>query len=181
MANATVHIIHAIIQLNRFIPIVLARVRIEMIVACHLRWELAIGIILLSLRVKTERQGLPGQIIKVVIHIEGFRHIVALPQILNIGLACVGEILASYVVGHKVDDHLQTGLMRSRHQSFELLHSIGHLVGQIRINIIVVLYGIRRSSLSLHDRRMVFTNAILGVICFCRMLNHACVPNVCNA
>ena len=78
MASTTVHIIHAVVQLHRLIPIVLAWIGIEMIVTGHLRRKLTIGKILLTLRIKTKRQGLPRKIIKVIIHIKSLGHIIRL-------------------------------------------------------------------------------------------------------
>ena len=78
MASTTVHIIHAVVQLHRLIPIVLAWIGIEMIVTGHLRRKLTIGKILLTLRIKTKRQGLSRKIIKVIIHIKSLGHIIRL-------------------------------------------------------------------------------------------------------
>ena len=78
MASPSMHVIHTIVEFDGLIPIILAGERIEMIIAGDLSGELTVRVILLTLRIKTEYQRLPRQVIEVVIDIKRFRHVIML-------------------------------------------------------------------------------------------------------
>ena len=70
-------------------------------------------------------------------------------------------ILTCHMVGDKVDDYLQSGLMATGHQTLKLLHAPVHLVGKVRVNVIIVGDGIGRAGHTLHHLGVLTGDAIL--------------------
>ena len=64
------------------------------------------------------------------------------------------------------------------HQRLELLHACRHARSQVGVYIEIVLDGIHRACLALHDGAMVAGNAVGAVVCLRGVLNHTCVPDV---
>ena len=178
MAHSAMHIIHAIIELHRLIPIILTGISIKVIVASDLSRELAIRIIFLPLRIKTEDQGLSWQVVEIIIDVKRFRHVIMLTQILHERLTHIREILSSHMIGHEINNHFQTCVMRTTYQILKLPHAVMYIIRQIGIYIVIIFDCIRRPSVSFDNRRMIFSNAISRIIGLRRMLNHARVPNM---
>ena len=84
------------------------------------------------------------------------------------------------MVGYKIDNNLHPSLMRTFHQILELTHTVLDIIRQIRIYIIVIFYSIWRSGLTFYYGRMVFPDAKHGVIGFCSVLYHPCIPYMSN-
>ena len=122
------HVIHTIVEFDGLIPIILAGERIEMIIASDLSGELPVRVILLTLRIKTEYQRLPRQVIEVVIDIKRFRHVIMLSSILHERLPHVREILPCHMVRYEINNHLYAILMRATNQLLELTHAVVHII-----------------------------------------------------
>ncbi len=56
---------------------------------------------------------------------------------------CFFLIFSGNVVGNDIDNHLQSRFVASGNQGFEFLQTIGWIHGQIGIDIVIILYGIR--------------------------------------
>ena len=69
------------------------------------------------------------------------------------------------MVGHKVDDDLHAGLVCTFYELLELAHALVDVVGQIRIDVVVVSDGIGRSCHALHHGRVLAWYAMLAVVC----------------
>ena len=87
-------------------------------------------------------------------------------------------VLACHVVGNEVDDHLHTCFMGPLHQGFKFSHTMRHLIGQVRINIVIILDGIGRTSLTFHHGPMIALDTVGCIVCLGGMFNHSCVPHV---
>ena len=68
--------------------------------------------------------------------------------------------------------------MDTLHGVLEFLHTVRHIDSYIRINIIVILYGIGRSGLSFHNVRIVGPDAERRIVRFLSMLDDARQPHV---
>ena len=77
------------------------------------------------------------------------------------------------MVGHKVYDHLQIGLMAAFYQVGEFLHSLALVLAKIRINVVVICDSIRATCLAFDNSRSV-------VLCS-SMTYHASVPHMRSA
>ena len=49
------------------------------------------------------------------------------------------------MVGHKIDDDTEFGIMCALYECFKLLHALGFILRQIRIDIVVIGDCVRRS------------------------------------
>ena len=90
-------------------------------------------------------------------------------------------ILTGYVVGNKIYDNLQTATVSALHQILKLSHTLRYVLGEIRIDIIVVLDGIGRSGFTFHNGRMVGLDIVTAVVSLRSMLDDARVPYMCSA
>ncbi len=64
----------------------------------------------------------------------------------KIGYTCRttdGVILTRHMIGNEIDDYLHAGRMRTRNERLKLVHAIGHILGKVGVNIIVIDNGIR--------------------------------------
>ncbi len=77
-------------------------------------------------------------------------------------------VLPGDVIGDKVDDGFETGLVRAVQQGLELFHPAGFLVCQIRVYVKVIRYGIGTSGIPFHHL----------FACRCGMAYYACVPDI---
>ena len=90
-------------------------------------------------------------------------------------------VLTGNVIGNKINDYLQIGLVRTSHKRLKFSHSIANIHGQIGIDIIVVLDGVGRTRDAFDHVRIVFGNAVRRKIGHGGMFNHSRVPHVRNA
>ena len=77
--------------------------------------------------------------------------IVALTKPLDTFRSRDGVILPRYMIGHKIDDNLHSCLVRAFYQTLKLFHSVCDINSHVRVNIIIVNNGIRRTCLALYD------------------------------
>ena len=181
VAHAAGIVIHAVVQLHRLVPVVHAWCIVETVVTRGLGRLLVILLGLAVIQVEVRMETLSGTIIEVVLRVESVLWVILLAQILHpFGLAD-RVILTSHMVRHKVDNHLQSGLVCALYQRLKLLHALLYVLGQIRVDIIVVGNGVRRTSLTLHHRSVLTWNAVLGVIGLRCMSDNTCVPNMAHA
>ena len=82
------------------------------------------------------------------------------------------------MVGHKVDDDLQSCLVRALYQGFKLLHALIYVDGKIGIDIIIVADGVRRACPTLHHGWVLGGYAILRVVGLGSMTYHTRKPYV---
>lgn len=90
-------------------------------------------------------------------------------------------ILTCHVIGYKVQDHLEPRLVGTGYEGFKLLHSLGHLDSEIGVDVVIVLDSIGTSGLALHHYRVVFCNAVSGIVRLRGVLEKPSEPNVCVA
>ena len=91
----------------------------EAVVTCGLGGLFEIGLYFTVIKVEIGGETLTRTVIKIVLWIEAELRVVFLAQILHTLGLTDGVILARHVVGHEVDDNLQTCLVAACHQSLE--------------------------------------------------------------
>ena len=104
--------------------------------------------------------------------------IVADTKILNAHRGTYGMILAGYMIGYEINDHLQSCLMCTLHKLLKFLHTSININGQVRINVVVVGNGIRRTGLALNNGSMLAGNTILGIVRLRGMTDNARIPHM---
>ena len=68
--------------------------------------------------------------------------------------------------------------MHPVHRLLELGHTIGGINGQVRVHIVVVLYGVRRTCLPLYHMGIITRNAVGSVVRTVGMFDNAGKPHV---
>ena len=164
MSLPVVAVINAVIELNRFVSVIQAGLGLKHIVSRRLRGRFHVGYIgnafgnqdpIRSLK------GLRGQVIKIVLRIEGGSWLIGLPQILNTRRFGIGPVLTGQMVGNKINDKLQPIGMRALDKCVEFGHSPLDVYGQIGIDIIIVFNGVRRPCASVHHQRIILFNTVV--------------------
>ena len=87
-------------------------------------------------------------------------------------------VLASHVVWHEVDYHFKAGFVSAVHESLKFLHSVGYAHRQIRVNVVIILYGIWRTGAAFDDIWIVRTYAESRIVGLGGMFNNACIPHM---
>ena len=105
-------------------------------------------------------------------------YIILLSQVSHSLRFANGVVLASHMIGDEINNHLHACLVRTLHQSLELIHALRHLHGKIGVDIIIIGNSVWRPSLPLHNRWMLLRDAV-GRIIGCRcMANNAREPHM---
>ena len=120
----SVQVVHAIVQLHRFIPVVHLRPGIKAVVARSLGWRFFIGRAEVFSLGKMRMQRFAGHVVEVVLRRKGLRLVVVGAKVAHTGGGCIAVVLTRYVVGHKVHHHFQSGFVRAVHQCLKLPHAL---------------------------------------------------------
>ena len=174
-------VVDAVVQLHRLVPVVLPRGIVEVVVARSLGRLLQIGFRLAAIQVEVWHEALTGTVVEVVLRVESHHRVVGLAKILHLLGLADGLVLTGHMVGHKVDDDLQPGLVRTLHQLLELLHALLDVDSQVGVYVVVVGDGIGRTCPAFHHGRMLAWNAVLRVVGRRGMADDAGVPHVADA
>ena len=122
-----------------------------------------------------------GTIVEVVLRVEVLGGVVVLSKVTHALGFADAPVLAGHMVGHEVDDDLQSCLVGTPHQSTKLLHAARHVFGQVGVDVVIVGNGVGRPCASLHDRRVLAGNGVGRVIGGGGVADDSCVPNMRNA
>ena len=134
------------------------------------------------IEVEIRHECLAWTIIEIIAdRIEPLVGIIILAQVAHTSRLADTLVLTGHVVGHEVDNHLQTGTMGAGDKLFELLHTTLHIHSQVGVDIVIVGDGIRRTCPTLHHSRMLARDAIAGVVGHRGMTDDARVPNMSHA
>jgi hypothetical protein len=183
MCRAVVEVIHAVVQLDRFVPVVLTGLRLKNIVSGSFgrtfvvwtgnikRWLVALG----------NYKIMVWDIVKIVVRAESDRIVIVLSKILDSQSPCVGMVLPCHVIWNKINNSFQIVLMRPFQKLLKLLHAVRNIHRQVRVDVIVIFDRIRGAGNSFNDQWMVGSDAVLAVIAQRRMFQDARVPHVCDA
>ncbi len=90
-------------------------------------------------------------------------------------------VTACHMVRNKIDDNIHSHIMRACHKAFKFLYSIRHIFCNVRVNIVIVLNGIRGTGKTFYNMRVIFWNSIFGIVAAVGMLKDTSVPNMSNA
>ncbi len=82
------------------------------------------------------------------------------------------------MVRHDIDDDFHAVLVRARDQRLEFREPIRGIDSKVRIDVVVVLHGVRRAGTTFDDVRIVVADAIVGVVANDGMMRHAGIPDV---
>ena len=170
-------IVDTVVEFHRLVPVVLTRCSIKLVIACTLCRILHIRLFTFCRSHGTD-EGSPRTIIKVVLWIEVLACIVVGTKISHAFRQIDAMIFARYMVRHKVNDDLHSGQMRTINKLLKLHHSVRHIDGYIRINVVIIRDGIRRACLTLDYTRMLARNAILRVVGCCSMPDNTRIPHM---
>ena len=169
--------VHAIVQLNRFVPVVAAWTGREAIVARHLCGIFAIRHIGGTVLLKVLRaEHLPGQVVEIVLRRKAFCHVVALAEVFYAGGFSIGMVRACHVVGHEVYQHFKPCLVRAAHKRLKFLHALFRRGGEVGADVVIVFNGIRRTGFAFHHCGVVFCDAVGRVVGLRGVFQHARVP-----
>ena len=171
MAGLPAHVIHAIVELDGFIPVIHTWMGRKMVVPGSLGRQLGVAV-----GGKGWRKGLAWHIVEIIVGKECLVRIIILSQIAYACRSHYGMVLPRHVVGHKINDNAHSGFMCTCHQFFKLLHAVGHIHSQVGVNIVIVSDGIGASGLSLHHSGVIQGKAESRIVGLAGMSNHACIP-----
>ena len=131
------------------------------------------GELFVALEVLVHRESFTRQVVEVIERGEGPFGMVFLSEILYASRFAERFILAADVVGHKVDEYTESGVVGAFDKGFELLHTLGFVLCQVGIDIVIIGDGIRRTGFAFGDSRVV----VLG----CGVSDDSGVPNMRSA
>ena len=80
------------------------------------------------------------------------------------------------MIGHKVDNHLESLAVTAGNEVFEFGHARRHIFGEIRVNVVIVSYGIRAAGMSFDHVGVITYDAISGVVGVVGVLYDAGIP-----
>ena len=166
-------VVHSVVQFHGLVPVVDRRMRREHVVAGRLGW-----VLLIALGVELRHETFVRHVVEVVLRVERLRAVVLASEVGGSLWFRVGLVLSRHVVRHEVDDKFQSCLVHSLRHRLKLFHTLIHVHSQVRVYVVVVLYGVWRASLALHHAFVVFGYAVACVVGLCGMLYHAGCPDV---
>ena len=178
MVHMATHIIHAIVQFHRLIPVVRVGIATELVVACGFGRHLHVGIAVCVGKAEMRCESLSAHIIEVVGRREIHVGVVVGSKIRHSFRLGIRMILACHMIRHKVDDHLQPRFVCPRHQVLKFLHPAIHVSGKVRIYVVVVFDGVWTAGLSFNHSRMILTDAISSIVSLRCVFNYPRIPNV---
>ena len=182
---AAVGVVHAVVQLHGFKPIVDAGGFRKNVVAGGFGGRFGVLAVFARAFQWAQRvvggghhEAFAGQVVEVVVGREGLGFVVGRAQIhhaLRLGVRLVG---AGHVVGNEVHNHLQAVVVGALDEGFVLRHAVLHYHGQVGGHVVVVLNGVGRAGPALHHVGIIGRNTLGGVVRHGSVLNHAGVPYV---
>ena len=176
-ASTGIAIVHPVVELNRLIPVVCRRPGVEVVVAGGLRRLFDVRVFRsIAPEGKVGMQRFSPAIIEIVGGREMHARIVACAQVFHSLGGSVRMVLTAHVVGHKVDNQLQSYLVRTLHELLKFRHALFHINGKVGINVVVVLYGIGATGTAFYNCRVVALDAILRIVGLSGMLYHSREP-----
>ena len=90
----------------------------------------------------------------------------------------VAMVVACHMVRNKVHDHFHASLVCAFDKCLELLATLLDVHCKVRVIVIIVLYGVWRTGLSLYYGRVVGWYTIFAVVATCSVLNDTSVPHM---
>ena len=135
-----------------------------MVIASGLGRHFPVGDFRAVLVVEGGVQFLPNDIVEVVFGRKGQFGVVGVSQVMHIFGACITVVLACHVVGHEVDDHFQSRLVRALQQSLKFSHAVGDVGSQVGVDVVIVLDGVGRAGPALYDSRVVGPDAVSLIV-----------------
>ena len=135
-------VVHAVVQLDRLVPVVAPGGIVEDIVTRSLGGFLQIGFFGSVIEVEVRREALTWTIVEIIPGRKALRCIIVLTKILHTTGPADAVVLSGHMVGHEVNDDLHTCLMGTLHKLLELRHAVRHINRQVGVNVVIVRNGI---------------------------------------
>ena len=177
MTTATSCIIHSIVQLHRFIPVIFSRESPETIISGCLRRIFEIAILSFTY-VKLRRKCLPRYVIKIIGRRKMHLLVVMSTQIIDTFWRSIRMILTSHMIRHEIKYYFQSDFMCTGYQRLEFLHTCRWIFGQIGIYIIIVFDSIRRPGFTLNHIFIILSNPIFRIVCLGSVFYNPRIPNI---
>ena len=176
MLCSTATIVNAIVEFYRLIPVVAIGPRVETVVTRSLRGEFFVSVLTIGGEVCVQR--FTKDVIEIILCVKTLRLVVSLTKIFGARRFSIRLVLTRHMVGHKVNNHLQTSSVCALNECLKFLHTIGHADSKVGVDIVIVLNGVRRTRLPLHNNGIVFSNAEVRITGLGSMLQKSGIPNV---
>ena len=181
MSHTTCIVVDAVVQFDGLVPVVHAWGIVEAVVTGGLGGFLDIGFVLAVIEIEIGRETLSRTVIEVVLRVESVLGIVAFAQILYaVGLADA-VVLTCHMVGYEVDNDLHARLVGTLDEGFKLLHTLVNIHSQIRIDIVIIGDGVRRSCPTLHHGGVLTGDAVGRIVGHRGVADNASVPDMAHA
>ena len=87
-------------------------------------------------------------------------------------------ILPSDMVGHEVDQHFHSRAVSALDKADKLVHAVRHVDGQIRVDVIVVGYGVGAAGVAFDDMRVVARYAVCRVVGVVGVFDDTGIPDM---
>ena len=172
--RAAVPRVNTVIQFDGLVPVVAARGCGVAVVACCPCRELAI-----VTQVNTDgSEILSRDVIEIVPWVKEHHRVVVFTQVAHTSRTRVTLILTGHMVGHKVDDDLESLVVSAVHERLKFSHTVLDLNGHIGTHVIVVAYRVGGPSFALHHMGVAGMDALTGVVGCSGMLDDAGVPHM---
>ena len=121
---------------------------------------------------------LSGDVIEVVLRVESLALVVVFTQVFHSGRFGVRIILTGHVIGHKVHDETQSGLVCAAHEGFKFSHAVFGTYSQVGVDVVIVFDGIGRTGTAFDDVGIVAAYAIGRIVRLGGVFKQARVPNM---
>ena len=180
-ASGVMQVVHSIIQLDGFIPVVPVGPCVKAVVSGSLGRHFLVIPLFRIIKVDFACQLLSRYIVEIVLWIEILRAVIVLTQILYTSRFGQRVILPCHMVRNEIHDDLQSAFMAACNQMLEFLHTLVYMLGQVRVDVIIIADGIRRACFPFHNGRVVLGNAVCSVIRLRSVRYQSGVPDVCSA
>ena len=181
MSSGVMQVVHSIIQLDGFIPVVPVGPCVKAVVSGSLGRHFLVIPLFRIIKVDFACQLLSRYIVEIVLWIEILRVVIVLTQILYTSRFGQRVILPCHMVRNEIHDDLQSAFMAACNQMLEFLHTLVYMLGQVRVDVIIIADGIRRACFPFHNGRVVLGNAVCSVIRLRSVRYQSGVPDVCSA
>ena len=182
---------HTVVDLDRLEPVIEAGLRGTRAVAGPFRGRLVKAPVGERMRVAAQRritvrrfghlEVLADDVIEVVVARPFHRGIVASTEILDAIGFRYGFVCARHVIRHDVDDDFHAVVVGALDQRLEFLEPLCRVHGEVRVDAVVVLDGIRRAGTPLYDVGVVGAYAEVRVVADHGMMRHAGIPDMADA
>ena len=170
--------VDAVVEFDGLVPVVTVGRCSVAVVAGSTGGKFVVSLFALTQVNSIGRKFLTGNIVEIVFRVKEHHGIVAFAKILNTCGFAVALIFARYMVGHEVDDNLETHLVGAVDKGLKLRHTVIDFDCHVGAHVIVVTDGIGRSGIAFNHMWIARRDAVTRIVGGGGMLNDASIPYV---